>query len=238
MTSLIVTGIIILVVIIVFYYLLFKLAKKAAKWVLFISIALLIISTFFGINLLNDAKEFQEEFPKAQKLFILKDDNQLLAGFEGKLTDSDEVVHFVTEKELTEYQQAYDNGDLETIRGDNFKLFITDASTFDDTQTIDAIQSENTLDESVTTYIQQEDLTDTPQVRSFIRRTFTDEYNVTTDQEARGLLFVQMYSASGTDPSDLIIQLQSGDVIVYPETITFKVLEVIPPEIVEGLVGE
>lgn len=227
---------------------LFKWVRKAAKWALILYVAFTVATTIFGINVIRDAQEFNENFPKAQKLFLLKDSDTLLAGFAGKLTEPDEVLSYVTDEQLTDFQRAYDAKNLSAIRGTYFKLIIFDVAAFKHTPTmtldgkqvsvdtlLSQIRAPDTLDRVVTDIIREEELSNTDDVRRFVKKTVQEQLHIETDQDMRAVLFAQLFSARNEDPFFIIAEFKEGTALIYPETITFKLVRIIPEFLIRTL---
>lgn len=230
--------------------LLLKFAKKAAKWLLVLAIVITIFGALFGINVLQDVNEFREKFPKAQKLILLKDGNTILTGFAGKLTDSSEAVAFLNEIEIRRYQDYYNKNDLESIRGTYYKVILIDTRSFANKpleigvyedkipakEVISMILSSNTFDRIVDTIIAMQKLPDTDDdVREYVAKNIRQQMGITSDAEASGLLFAYLLSSANDDSLFLFQQFKSGNARIYPETITFKLAQIIPESILQQI---
>lgn len=235
-----------IVVPIIILAVLYKIARKLFKWIIVFSILSLIITIIFGINVLRDVQELQEQLPKAEKLFLLKDDKTLLAGFAGKLTNPDEIVSYINQTQLASFQKSYIQSKLQNIQGSYFKLFIIDKKAFEAQTAIregnkstnakdilNKISSKDTLSNVVDETVAKEKLPNTKETRAFIEKTIKSQYAVATNDDMRGLLFAQLFSTAANDPFFLFVQFKEKNLEVYPETITFKLARMIPLRIIE-----
>lgn len=239
MVSSLIFGIAFIIVIIGGIFLLFRFAKHAVKLVLIAIGIMLIASAVFGVNLFNDIRDLQENFPRAQKLLLLKDDNTLLAGFEGKLFSADDIISYANKEQLAAVQQHYSARDMQGVRGNYFKVIIFDASSFEQqdilvsgnipaNEVLDIIHARDTTDRAVAHIIQRDNLPNTPETRSFFIKGFREK-GISSEDEMRAFLFGQLFAAAlEKDPLFLINGFKSGSISVYPETITFKLAKFIP----------
>ena len=244
MVSSLLYGLAILIVIIGGILLLFKFARHALKWLVIAFGIVLVASAVFGVNLFNDIRDLQENFPKAQKLLLLKDGNTLLAGFEGKLFSSDDVLSYVSKEQLAAFQQYYNVRDLRGIRADYFKVIIFDLSSFEkmdlmignlaSSEVLTTIRAPDTLAGTVARAIEKENLPDTPETRNFLIKEFKTK-GISSNEEMRAFLFVQLFAAAlEKDHLFLMNGFKSGGIVVYPETITFKLAKIIPTGVLKG----
>lgn len=243
MVSSLIYGIAMLIVIIGAILLLFKFARHAIKWLVIAISIVIIASAVFGVNLFNDIRDLQENFPKAQKLLLLKEGNTLLAGFEGKLFSSDDVLSYTNKEQLTAFQQYYNVRDMRSLRGNYFKVIVFDASAFEQmelsvsgnaNEILDMIRVDETLVHAVTRAIEKENLPDTPETRNFLIKDFKAK-GISSDEDMRAFLFMMLFKeALEKDPLFLMNGFKSGDIVVYPETITFKLAKIIPTDVLEN----
>ncbi|MBI4153347.1 hypothetical protein HY497_02390 [Candidatus Woesearchaeota archaeon] len=239
MASPLMYGIAFLILIVGGIFLLFRFAKHAVKWVLIAIGIMLIASAVFGINLFNDIKDLQKNFPKAQKLLLLNEDNMILAGFEGKLFSSDDVLSYISEEQRAAFQQHYSVRDLRGLRENYFKVIMFDTSAFEQmelsvsgnisaNEALGIIRADNPIARTVTQVIRRDHLPDTPETRSFLTKGFREK-GVSSDDDMRAFLFVLLFKAAlEKDPWFLMNGFKSGSIIVYPETITFKLAKLVP----------
>jgi hypothetical protein len=239
-----------IVIIVGLIYLFFHVAKKTIKWALIIFLILTIATTFFGVNVIQDVEELTNKFPTSQKLFILKDGSTLYTGFTGTFTDATDVVSFLDAAEIDELQTAYNTRNFEKMRGNHFKLILFDMTSFEHldivtsgdrtflvSEMLDNIRAANTLDRAVDDLRSESNLPDTPEIDVFLRNSLKEQIAVETDEDARAYSFVQLFSAALIDdPLFIVNTFKSGDIIIYPETITFKLAKFVPTTAIQSIV--
>ena len=244
-------GIFGLIAFVVLAVLLFKYARMLFKIFAVINILALIGSAILIAALVTDVKDLQENFPQADKLFILKDGQKLLAGFRGSLFSQNEAVSYLNRTELEKAQEYYAANNIEALRGSAFKLFIIDKKLFDkDSSTslpgssttvghiLTLLQTENTLGAFVLDTMKRENLPNNPDVQDYVKENLKKDTGISTDDGMRGMLFAQLFSVTAQDPLSLYSEYKKDHLIIYPETITFKLLKLIPESILEGVAKE
>ncbi len=246
------TGIILIIVLIgaaLAVSLMFKLAKKIATWALFFIVILVVAATVFGINIVSEISELGEKLPKAQNTVLLKDDSQLLAGFTGKLLNTDTPLSYLNKDQLAIYQNYYQQENLEKIKDNSFKVIIIDLSAFNGSDTFDIsgqtvkikeiiehIRNPDAYDGVLSSLIQKQELPDTPQLRNLLKNNFK-QVNVSTDADMRAYLSVLLLGASMNKNQLFLIKgFKNNTIIVYPETLTFKVAKMVPESTLNAII--
>ena len=227
--------------------LMLRVTKTVATWALFILVILVVAATAFGVNIVADISELGEKLPKAQNTILLRESNTILTGFTGKLFDSDAVLAYLTKDTIAISQNYYAQENFEQLKGDSYKVMIIDSAAFQGTINIDdnqvpsqeiiaSIRSSDTLGRAISASIDQQDLPDTPEVRKLLKKNLQQQFNVSTDADMRALLFVQLLSSSmENDRFFLIKEFKNDNVIVHPETITFKLAKMLPGSVLDSL---
>jgi hypothetical protein len=227
--------------------LMLRVTKTVATWALFILVIFVVAATVFGVNIVADISELGEKLPKAQNTILLRESNTILTGFTGKLFDSDAVLAYLTKDTIAISQNYYAQENFEQLKGDSYKVMIIDSAAFQGTINIDdnqvpsqeiiaSIRSLDTLNQAISASIDQQNLPDTPEVRNLLKKNLHQQFNVSTDADMRALLFVQLLSSSmENDRFFLIKEFKNDNVIVYPETITFKLAKMLPGSVLDSL---
>jgi len=119
-----------IVVIIVLIFLIgifFSLVKNLVKTLLFTAGIIIVLSMMVGIFFYLDYRNFSKDIYEKDKLFLLEDNNEIVAGMKvGKLDEEAfKAEHnFLAPNKLDEYSAMYKEKDYKEIRGSYFKLFI------------------------------------------------------------------------------------------------------------------
>ena len=212
-----------------------KIFKSIFKAIFLVFSLLAIVMIIFGIILYNDVLDFQTNFPKSEKIMLLKENDVLLGGFTGTFTGGTEPEYI---HDLTSHQSYYYGNNLDFILGNKFKLFIVELDAFEDIETIEfggeeisgdfalsLIKSDNTIEDYADYYIENQDL---PEMAfDGIKEQLIERFD--TDTGLRGALFGSFFSrAVQEDPLFLFTEYKKGNIIVYKETMLFRILKKVP----------
>lgn len=110
-----------------------------------------------GIFLYLDVTEFNDKFYTSPNMFMLVDNSTVLTGFYGVMESDKEKPHFFTEEMIEDMEVWYEEGDYDSMKGDNYKMFIVEIKAFEDVENI-------TIDDTVyeLEYLHSIILSDTP----------------------------------------------------------------------------
>ena len=115
--------IILIIIFAVVGLIIFKITKSILKAVFLAISALMIILFIFTALFVSDVKDFQEKNNQMPSLYLLEDQNTVIAGFSG-ISGEEFEPSYVTAEQLAAHQSSYEKEDLKQILGDNYKLFI------------------------------------------------------------------------------------------------------------------
>jgi len=227
-------GIIIVLIIIIA---IFKIFKSVFKAIFLISTLFGIVIMIFLIILYQDVADFKTNFPTAEKLFLLEENNTLLAGFSGVLGEQ-EQPNFITSSELNSYKISYEADDLENILGNNYKLFIVNSDVFEDIVSVEfneqdlsknfvfnLLRSDSPIDEYANYYAQSQGIPAAAigDLKKQIRT------QISSEAELKGALFASLFGTkTQEDPLFLFKEYKKDNIIIYPETMLFRTIRKIP----------
>jgi energy-coupling factor transporter transmembrane protein EcfT len=241
---------IILVLFIAAAIVIFKITKTVFKAIMFTVALFFLILIVFGIVIIQDAKSIKDDFPTKPSLYLFEyPEGKLSAGMYGVLSSDLGSMHFVKQEQLALYQLSFEKNDLKSIKGNNYRLFIVKENTFDSLETLNisetevisreqfftVIGSENSIDE----YIKLRVGANPPEnIKTALKNTLAQS-NINTDAELRGMfLLVGLGSMIEKQGSLSLIQnMKDGKLIVYPKTIIFDILEVLPVSTIQSITG-
>ncbi len=201
----------------------------------------------FGLFVYMDANDLKENFADSDKLFLLESNDNIISGFYGVMGEK-QTPAFLTEQELEQYNNLYQKNDLQSIQSDKFyKVFIIKKSLFDDIDQgvemndvvftkediNEILSSDNAVEDIMDLIIAKRELpTDSESLREDMRENFK------SDIETKGLLFAALFSEKISDegPVVLLSELKGKNIMVYPETVVFKLAKTIPISLVEKIV--
>jgi hypothetical protein len=225
-------GIIIFLVAVV---IILKFVKSVLKTLFIVSTLIGVVIFIFMIFFYQDVSDFKTNFPIADKLILLREDDTLLAGFKGAFTEGEQPDYI---KDMSQYQDYYDKGDLDSILEDNFKLFIIDINVFERIDSaylgeeeikrdfaVSLIRSDTPFEDYAAYYIEKKGLPGA--AAESIEQQLSKE--IGSETEFKGAIFASLFSAATQqDALFLFTEYKNDNVLVYEETILFKTLKKIP----------
>lgn len=241
-------GIVTIIIALLVIVFLWKGIKKIAAWVLLVILAIALFGAVFGLDLFNDVTDLAQNLPTAKKLFLLKDDAQILTGFESSALNAANALSFIDDITIASYQSSYAKKDLDTIRGNYYKLIIVDtkALTFDTiilngnefavADALEVIRAKNSRARAAELIRKKQSLPDTAAINSYVLDVLQGSL-IKTDADLRAALFAQLIADAVARDSLFVTRGLAADVIVvHPETITFKVIKLLPESLTKKLV--
>jgi len=230
--------IITIVVFLIVMFILRKFVKWAFRIVSLIFLISFVLSLVLGFFVYQDMKELSHGWPDSDKLVLLANDEV----YAGMITTFGEGKEPVFVDDVDNYQTAYQDKDYQTILAANYKLFIFKLSMFErtdeeldfsgekisKTEIINAIESGDSID-----FIADE-LTENTGSKEEWKSEVMKE--VGGDSKFKGMLFgVLLQNKMTKDPLFVFKQYSKGNVVIYPESITFKLIKALPFSLIEGV---
>jgi len=210
-----------------------------------ISLITAVIAFTFGLILYVDAVDFNNNFSTSNKAFFFVHDNEVVTGFSGLLVHEDDIPYFYSKEEITELNQNFQDKDYKSMKWDNYKIFIIFNGTFDFLANnvemgekeysrefiIKLIESDNPIDlfveELMKDFKGDEEYAD-KQRESYIEQI---KENYGDDHAIKAIAFSSLITAGTKQegPMFLIGNFQYGNIIIYKESMLFKVAKYTPP---------
>ncbi len=206
-----------------------------------------------GFMLQLDTANFQENFADAEKTILLNDNGKITAGFIGVLKP-ESPPKFLSQATIEEYNQYFQRGELNKLKGDSFKLMIVKRPAFDflgyiefggeDINLEDVFPIINSADpisiyadRVVAAGIKNNDIL--PEYKDKAKEQYLGEI---TEQiggagELKGSLFGVLISDATKEkgPLFLLEAYGNGHMDVHEETFMFKVIKIIPTSVMKWL---
>jgi len=250
--------IIIIVFIIAIAILLFKLIKKVFLALIAFIFVMLIVTAIFGFLVYRDVADLRTNFVDSEKKVFIADDERMLVGFSTDTFSGDSTFTFSWE-ELQTYNSYYNEKDYSSILGSAYKIFIWRLDSFEgldeevETSKGDRISKQSavnvlTADDAKQAYVDEglfdRDLESNAEMQHLVnsnenfRQQVIDE---TVDSDEKRIeMFIILTAASLNEKGPLFIveQYKEGNIIIYPETMSFKVLKAIPIKFFAGIANK
>lgn len=242
-------SIVILVVLALSIGLVLKLVKGVVKIISFIFLILFVVSIVLGFFVYKDMDDLRKNWPDSDKIILLAND-KVYSGMIATFSGGKEPVFI---DNLENYQSDYASGNYDLLLGSNYKLFIFRIGMFERTdekidfegmeiygkevslsksEILDIIESDNSAEKFVSIVISNGEMA------SAEKQAFKDELvrEIGSGNELKGAMFgILFQNAVEKDPLFLFKNLNNGNVIIYPETVIFKLLKIAPLSLMEGI---
>jgi len=227
-TGLIITIIIFVVVSIV----ILKIVTKLIKAVLMILIIAFLITSIFGFFTYQDSVELKNNLENELNLVLLQDNEKIVAGFVA--TDFEEEAEFLTISQVAEYQNSFKKQDYKKMLGDNYKMFIIEIKAFDLVDEELYFNGKKTSKSFLYTLLKSND-----PISLYKSETGIDPaLNGNSDpMEFKANIFAVLFSEAIDKRGTFFIfgEYKKKNIIVYPETIVFKFMGLIPTSFVKNM---
>jgi len=221
MAELLVTIIYLIAVFVVWNVIIFVIKKKIPMLyhsLTILSFLFFIIMGIFIALIYLDAKDFTENVKDSKNVFILVDDTTALAG----ITSFNKDTSLVTAEKLFEYTSALEDNNLKSLQGDAFKVFIIH------TKAIDELPDFK-LNTDLFTVTKEEALIILRDDNEAAKQVF--EFKLANSEQLRSIIFSYIISDHLLGLGNqlfFIEQIKEENIIVYPETIIFASIKLIP----------
>lgn len=200
----------------------------------------------FGVLIYQDASDFSKGFSENENIFLLEHEGELIAGFVTKSGEEPSPA-----EDLDALQQSYEEDDLKAIldSGEYYKVLIFNDNCFDSVPEFD-IGGINLSKESLFTIMEASDAISSyadwiiegrgysQNVKSQLVESLAEDGEITDDADMRSYLFRVMYTAANAkEPMLIISKYRSGDLVIYEETLVFKIIKRFPEKLIREMVG-
>lgn len=217
--------------------------KKVFKLLFIAGLIVLLIAIVFGFYVYSDFNNLKENIVTTDSLFVLKD-SDIHTGFTAKFSDqfsSDYEPYLLTEDDISDYNGFYRKGDLESIRGEYYKIFMIKESTFDDLDNVLLDGHNFTKD-----YIIQLLYSDNPRdsfasdigQRQGISADDAKKELPELDSELKAILFIKLFGEKldKEGPLFIIREFKKGNIDIYPNTAVVRLAKIFPLSYVDRFI--
>lgn len=189
-----------------------------------ISIVFIVIAGVFIVLLYLDARDFMANYQAGDKTFILEKD--LIVKSAIILKNNTPVILY--QSDIDRYTESLKQKDYASLRGDSYKLLILKMSSLENLPDFNVKYGPLSFDKAQSIRI----LTDDSYAESLKQGQQTDQmYNFNSIYELRALILSEILSKSyfSQDGQTLtVMEFKKGNIVIYPETLIFKVLKLVP----------
>ena len=212
-----------ILVAIALFFISFWIIKKIIKAIFLATAVLAIVLVVTGYFVVQDVNDLQENFQTSPKLILLVDNNTLLTGFASAAS-----AEPINAGEVEAIRQAVQQQNFKSIPQQYYKTIVYSK------------ESLESLSE-VNIKIADRELTKEQALRIMLDEQFaagmSKELFIDDPEEFRIFVFSTIINDyfTGEQSKNFINGLQQGTIIIYPETITFKLIKVIPTGLISNL---
>jgi len=231
-----------IVIIIVIFGLLFWITKKIWKTLLLGVIIIIILLAIFGFLIYKDVKDISGNIGNKDNLFIIKDENKFLLGFKINL---DEINNIIKSNDLNQglskvlipddKLKLYNTEDKDKILSEGYyKIVLIDLKAFESIEkqeiTIDkfsllksdaiaALKSDDPYPIIISSYMKTKNLPS--EQKSLVENQFPIDKNII--KPSISMILIKEYLEN--NPMNIIKDFKKGNIQIYKETITFKLIK-------------
>jgi len=213
--------IIIILTIVIILSIILGFVNKMVRWILpIVYLVLLIVGT---VIIYNDAADLRDNFLEKEKLFVLEIDGMTSAAFTVTGKNPAEIV-----EELSTIKKQYEDSSY-------YKVLLFTWESFENLQEVE-FNGEKLSRPEIKQILESDNPRQLLSEKSGLPIEAVNQAYATDDM-VKGDLFGNM-AATAAGEESIIMAIKDGRVKVIPETISFKLIKILPDSTVEKLVPE
>lgn len=234
-------AIIIILVVAGIIYFATRVLGKTLKLVVNIFLMIIVILALFTVLVYKDMENLKNGFKYKNNTFVLYENNELYTGIVLKpltnVTLSLDSFSYFTDEEIEKNQEAINKKDYKALLKNSNRLFIFKPIVMNEPfnlalgseiklnegDLLGIVMSNDPYDEMVLKLEDEYEMS-----KSSLKKSIENIYG--DEQKLKGYLFAAMLSnyLVHQKPGDLVKSFKSKQIIVYPETISFKIIKYLP----------
>lgn len=227
--------------------LIFLFLKKVVKTILFVLLISGMLLGAAGYFAYRDAMDLKENLLTARNLFLLEEDDELIAGFEFSVKQKEPLILGISK--LNVLNSNYREKDYKSMLEDNYKMFIFEREVFDE---VDSVKMDSDVypkefiyrlfdaDDAVEVFVdyQIEKKGFSEEFKENVRSDVTREFGDST--HLKGVAFGVLFQTANEDRGPLFIieNYKEKHIMIYPETMAFKFVKILPLSWIKKIMGE
>lgn len=188
---------------------------------------------------ISDISEFQERFIAEDKLFILDINGNIRGAFTVSpfVGQKDAPFHPIDQNSLYDMTELYIGQDYDQILGDRYKLFIFHEKAFDSVEDVNFNKRSLRRKETIKLLKSADILNDFESGAGFPYKELTEAID---EGSLRYYLFARLVFTPLEErgPMYLIEEIKKGNIEMYPNSITFRLLKKIPLSFIEPIITD
>ena len=222
-----------LIALVIFIFIL-KIVHNVIKAFFYTALLMFILFISLGYWVYNDTLDLKDHFINSSKIFLLEDKNGIIAG----ISVHQDEKEYITETIAEDYSNNIVNDDYNGILGDKYKLFVLNMDIFSRIETVNLFGKEISKGDF---FMIME--SENPKVT--LNNYFSADDPVFTmmlagskdDADIKSRVFSHISGRLiSKDPLLLLNSYREGEIVIYPETITFKLIKYLPINAVKRII--
>jgi len=198
---------------------------RFARAMQILSVAFVVIVGVFLVFLFLDAKDFVANFESGKKVFMLEDNSVVKSAI--ILQNNTPIILY--QPEIDQYSAYLKDNDLALVKGDAYKLIMINMQSIEDLPDFEVKYESLTFSKEESLKI----LTDDAYAEYLKKEKYGSDsmYNFKSIYDMRALILSEILTKhffSQQGQSNLVVQLKNGNVRIYPETLIFKIVKIMP----------
>jgi hypothetical protein len=202
-------------------------------------------SVLFGYLIIKDANDFRNNFLNNTNMFVVKNSVGATESFLAGATLSPKAEGFgsMDSEKLSTVEKLYNEGNLEILNSEYYKIFVIDIKSFDEVELYD-ISDQNvelTREEIKSVMLSDDAREELADIIAEKRGETADEVMedlASTNEEIKSYL-LSYYLTTVFNPENIVEfleQLKNENIQVYKETALFKAVKLVPSSLIGILV--
>ena len=222
------------VILIALFIMFFLPTRKLGKSISYTILFYVGIQILFGFVLYLDAIELKEKFTTEEKTILLTHKGNFISGFKAKNMEDPKGIEFFNDNKINTFKKKNNQELLEN----SYKLIIINSEIFNNVDQIEysgqtfskeellsILESDNAISELANKFVEE----GLEEFKEELIIQLKTQLAIDDNSQLKGLIFALLFSQSlENDPLILIKGIQENKIIIYPETVTFIFIKLIP----------
>ena len=207
---------------IIFFVIGYMILKTLLKAIFFAGIIFVVLAIIISAMLLYDIRDIQNNFQKSPKLMLIESNSEVSSAF-----ISGESASIVNAADLDVLTGKLKTKEYKSMLGQNYKLIIYSLPLIQGMDNFSLEIAKTSFDRDEIVKIMQNE----GKAKYWSDKLYIPDYH-----QLRAAIFSELIARKLTGPSNLLVfidGLKSGGIIVYPETIYFKIIKLVPTYLIK-----
>ena len=235
--------IIALIVFLVMAIIIFKFLKHVFLAIFLVIFLFILGLAGTGFLVYKDITDMSQNLLTLSNIVLLEDQEKLITGLQIAGLEEENITVFDDDK-IESYQEDFASKNYDNILGDNYKIFIikldifsgvgdvrVEKTTFTEEEIFEILRTDDVMETLYQVMLSKISLgigLDTEEGKAAMIEALAKQFGSSSEIKSlfAAFLFIDKLQEEGS--LFLIEQIKNGNIIIYPETITFRVMNLIP----------